>query len=415
MKYCLLLFCIIVITSVIHAQSTAFYIAPQGNDSAAGTSPSTSLRTIQKAQAKVRAYKALHPADSVFVYFTSGTYFINESLIFEPQDGGTTTAPVTYTSLPGNEVVWNGGKRIMGWRRYKNNIWVASLKEAVNNGWSFSQLYVNGEPRRRARLPDTGFYHVKGFPDGGLEIGYQTKSKRFEYNPRDIDPAWKNKNDIDIVVYHFWTDTHLTVDSIDDKKHIVSFKYPSGKVFTDDFNNAGARYVVENVWEGLHQPGDWYLDKKESMLYYIPIKNEDMNTAEVYAPVTPAFINITGDAVKRNFVTNLHFNGIQFQYANVQLPKGDVNDAQGSSSLAAVITLKGAQRCSFTNCIIKNIGGFVFELQQGCSNNRFSHNQLSNLAGGGFRVNGRIPPAHPLLQTHDNIISDNDIGPYGLQ
>jgi len=415
MKYCLWLLCFIWCVTIIHAQSYSLYIAPQGNDSAAGTTPATSLRSIQKAQERVRACKAQYPTDSVFVYFASGTYSIIAPLGFAPKDGGTLNAPVTYTALPGNEVIWNGGKRITGWQKYKNNTWVASLKEVMSDGWSFSQLYVNGTPRRRARLPDTGFYRVKGFPDGGLETGYQTKSRRFEYKPGNINPNWKNKNDIDIVVYHFWTDTHLTVDSIDDKKHIVSFKYPSGKVFTDDFNNAGARYVAENVWEGLRQPGDWYLDKKEGMLYYIPLKDEDMNTAAVYAPVTPAFINMTGDAVKRNFVTNLHFNGIQFQYANVQLPKGDVNDAQGSSSLAAVITLKGAQGCSFTNCIIKNIGGFAIELQEGCSDNLFNHNQLSNLAGGGIRINGSIPPAHPLLQTHDNIISNNDIGPYGLQ
>lgn len=415
MKYCLPFLFSVFFLPVIHAQSIAFYIAPQGNDAAAGTTQTAALQTIQKAQEKVRAYKAQHPADSIYVYFSSGEYFITEPLIFEPQDGGTTAAPVIYTAQPGNKVIWNGGKRITGWRRYKNNIWMAQVKEVLTKGWSFSQLYVNGDPRRRARLPDTGFYRVKGFPDGGLEIGYQTKSRRFEYAAGNIKPNWKNKNDIDIVVYHFWTDTHLTVDSIDDKKHIVSFKYPSGKVFTDDFNNEGARYVVENVWEGLQQQGDWYLDKQQGILYYIPMQGEDMNTIAVYAPVTPAFIHINGDAVSRNRVTNLHFNNIQFEYANVQLPQGNVNDAQGSSSLAAAVTLKGAKSCSFTDCIIQNIGGFAMELQEGCSNNLFSYNHLANLAGGGFRVNGGIPPAHPLLQTHSNIISDNDIGPYGLQ
>ena len=415
MKYCLsvlyFVFCII----TIHAQSQSFYVSPQGSDSAKGVTSATPLRTIQKAQQAVRAYKAQHPADSIYVYFSPGTYTVTAPLNFDPQDGGTAAALVIYMAQPGGNVIWEGGKRITGWRRYKGNIWIAPVKEVHDGDWSFSQLYVNGDPRRRARLPDTGFYRVKGFPDGGMEKGYQTKSSRFEYHAGDIKPTWKNKRDIDVVVYHFWTDTHLTVDSIDDKNHIVSFKYPAHKVFTDDFNNTGARYVVENVWEGLQQQGDWYLDKKAGMLYYIPKQGEDMNAAEVYAPLTPAFIHINGIAPERNFVANLHFKGIRFQHANIQLPEGDVNDAQGSSSLAAVITLKGALGCSFTNCTIKNIGGFAFELQEGCSNNVFSHNQLSNLAGGGFRVNGGIPPAHPLLQTHDNIISDNDIGPYGLQ
>lgn len=261
-------------------------------------------------------------------------------------------------------------------------------------------------------MPKTGFYRVKGFPDGDLKAGYQTPGKRFEFKEGDIHSDW-NLRDIDVIVYHFWTDTHLTIDSVNNTTHIVTFKYPSGKVFTDDFNNEGARYVIENVWEGLQEPGDWYLDKQEGKLYYIPLENEDMAKAEIWAPVTKEFLNIEGDAVAGKPVSDIQFRGITFQYGNVQLPAANTNDAQGSSDIAAIINLKGAVRCVFDHCTITNTGGFAFNIQAGSSYNQFTYNRITKIAAGAYRINGGKAGENPLSQTHHNIISDNEIGNYG--
>jgi hypothetical protein len=399
---------------ITNGQTINLYIAKNGNDANSGKTPEHAFATLEKARDVVRASRKRYPSDSVFVYMSQGEYILKQPFNLGAEDGGTREAPIIYTALPAHKVVLSGGKNISGWRKYKNNIWVANLPEVKNGEWTFTQLYVNGESRKRARLPKTGFYRVKGFPDGNLDSGYQTRSKRFIYNKGDIKPGWKNIQDIDVIVYHFWTDTHLTIESVNDKQDMVNFKYPSGKVFTDDFNNDGARYVTENVWEGLQEPGDWYLDKKEGKLYYIPFENENMSTLTVSAPVTPAFLNITGDAVQGKPVSDIQFKNLSFQYANVQLPVGNTNDAQGSSSVSAVIKLKGAQRIVFDHCTVSNIGGFAFDIQEGSSYNQFTYNRLSNLAGGGFRLNGGKAGENPLLQTHHNIISDNEIGNYGI-
>jgi hypothetical protein len=396
-----------------NAQSFKFYISAKGNDASNGLAPSGAFATLQKARDAVRSYKKQHATDSVFVYLLKGDYEIKEPLQLEPEDGGTEQAPVIYSAFKTDKVVLNGGKRITGWKNYRNNIWVADLPKVKTGEWTFTQLFVGGNERKRARLPKKGFYRVKGFPDGNLSVGYQTPSRRFEFAKGDIQSQWKNIKDIDVIVYHFWTDTHLTIDSINDNTNIVTFKYPSGKVFTDDFNNDGARYVVENVWEGLQDPGDWYLDKAEGRLYYIPLAGELMSKAEVYAPVTSGFLNISGDAVAGRPVTDIHFKNIIFQYANVQLPAGNTNDAQGSSDIAALINLKGAQRCVFDHCTVSNTGGFAFNIQEGSSYNRFTYNRITNIAAGGYRMNGGKAGENPLSQTHHNIISDNEISNFG--
>lgn len=396
------------------AQSMKYYVATYGNDSSSGLSPQQAFASLQKARDVIRKQKQQHLSDTIYVYLLAGEYRLKQPFELGPEDGGTRGAPVIYSALPGEKVIWNGGEKISGWRKYKNNIWVANLPESSNRHWDFPQLFVDGESRKRARLPHAGFYRVAGFPDGGPEADYQTPGRRFQYKPGDIMPNWKNLQDIEVIVYHFWTDAHLSVQSVNDKAHVVTFKYPSGKVFTDDFNKTGARYIVENVWEGLQQPGDWYLDKKSGKVFYIPLPGEDMKKVNVWAPVTPAFIHLSGDAVENKWVSYIQFRNINFQYANVQLPPGNTNNAQASSSVSAVITLTGARYCAFENCSIKNIGGFAFDIQKGSSYNSFSFNTLSNIGGGGFRMNGGTAKDHPLLQTHDNIISDNEIGPYGL-
>ncbi|MGI8637174.1 MAG: right-handed parallel beta-helix repeat-containing protein, partial [Segetibacter sp.] len=124
-------------------------------------------------------------------------------------------------------------------------------------------------------------------------------------------------------------------------------------------------------------------------------------------------LNLEGDAVAGKPVTDIQFRNIIFQYGNVQLLPGNTNNAQGSSSIAAVINLKGAQRCIFDHCTVTNTGGFAFNLQEGSSYNIFSHNHITNIAAGGYRINGGKAGDHPLAQTHHNTISDNEIGNYG--
>lgn len=106
--------------------------------------------------------------------------------------------------------------------------------------WRFRQLYVNEKLCTRARTPNEGFLHVAGFPEGTSKtVHYHTDCGSFEYAAGDIDPKWTNLDDVEVIVYHFWTDSHLPIKSIDTEKRIVAFKHKAGKVFTDDFTTDG--------------------------------------------------------------------------------------------------------------------------------------------------------------------------------
>ncbi len=394
------------------AQTVAFYVSKNGDDSAAGTSRETSFATIQQAKKAVRAYVKQNTPDTIKVLIASGEYELPGPLVFDAEDGGNEKSTVLYCALPGNKVIISGGMKIKGWKKFNKKIWVADLKNVEGENGQFKEFFVNGSRRERSRLPQSGFYRVNGFPDG--KEPYNKPYRRFEYSGNDIQSNWKNLSDIEVVVYHFWTDTHLYIDSADSKNRIVYFRYPSGKAFTDDFNSDGARYILENVWEGLQKPGQWYLDRKGERIYYIPFPGENMNEAETIVPVASKLITITGDPLAEKNVNHLSFDHISFQYVNSLLPEKSVNNSQASLDLPAAITFRGAKNCSFNYCTVKNIGGYAFDLQDGCVNNCFSYNTIVDIAGGAFKINGGRLTDHPLLRTHNNTISDNEIGGYGI-
>ena len=396
------------------AKETVFYISPDGDDAASGKNLRSAFSTVNQALEAVRQLRASSADEEAFVlYLRGGVYEIDKAIVFSPDDSGTSENPLTITSYKNEKPILRGGKTITGWKNNGKGVWSTTIPEVKNGAWSFRELYVNGEKRSRARIPNDGFKIVAGFPDGGREVHYHTDCQRFEYAKGDIDPNWTNLQDVEVIVYHFWTDSHLPVQSIDADKRIVTFKHKAGKVFTDDFTSNGARYIVENVLEGLDQPGEWYLNKKTGELSMIPMPGDDLQTAEVIAPSLPEFIRYEGDPAKRRFVENIDIKNLTFEYTNFELPVGNSNDSQGSASVPAAITMTGARNCVIQNCEISKLGTFAFDISEGCSNNQFIANHIHHIGAGGFRVNGASYDGSPLLRTGFNTISDNVIEYYG--
>jgi len=393
----------------------AFFVSLDGDDKDAGTSPGAAFATIPRARDAIRELKQRgNVAGLITVYLRGGLHIITEPVVFTPDDSGTDKFPVTWTAYRDEQPIISGGRPVAGWKQGDKGIWTTEIPEVKAGNWYFNQLYVNGELRRQARIPNEGYLRVAGFPEGTPKtVNYHTDCQSFKYSPGDIDPSWTNLDDVEVIVYHFWTDSHLPIQSIDTATNIVTFKHKAGKVFTDDFNEEGARYIVNNVLEGLDAPGEWYLNRQTGVLSYIPMPGEDIAVAEVIAPVGPAFLSFKGNAVERQFVEHLTFRNLSFMYTNWQLPPGNSNDNQGSASVPAAITATGMREVTFENCTIKNIGTYAFELQGGCTYNRFIANELSYLAAGGFRINGGTERNNPLERTGYNEITNNRLHHYG--
>lgn len=90
------------------------YLSPSGSDSNGVGSLRKPFATLVRARSRVRELTAT--AGDICVLLRGGSYEINATVEFLPQDGGGLKRTVTYASYPGERAVLEGGRKISGWK-----------------------------------------------------------------------------------------------------------------------------------------------------------------------------------------------------------------------------------------------------------------------------------------------------------
>lgn len=410
-------FGLVVLTSAAdRAPEADFFVSPAGDDRWSGTKPAPDagrtdgpFGTLTRARDAVRGLKAKGAvARPLRVLVRGGRYELGEPLRFGPEDSGTAAAPVVYAAYPGETPVLCGGRRVSGWKPGERGLWRAKLPDARAGTWDFRRLSVNGRPAVRPRLPREGFYRVAGYA-GIDQKKYNTPSDRFEFRPGDLRAGWKNLADVECVVLHFWVDTHLKVAAIDEAKRVVKFDRHSRRRFSDDYQGKGARYYVENVFEALDTPGQFYLDRPAGVVYYLPRPGEDMTRAEVIAPRLDRLVSFDGEPAKKRLVEHLHLRGLTFRDTRWELPAKDAGDAQAASTVPGAVVATGARHCALEGCTFTDLGSYAVELREGCQQNQLVGNEITRCAAGGIKLNGGAAGSPAPLRTGNNAITDNHV------
>lgn len=392
---------------------TTLYVSPQGSDDAPGTKERP-LATPAQARDRVRALKAAGRATGpITVTLRGGTYFLDAPLALGPEDSGTEASPVTYAAYPGETPVLSGGTRITGWKRGEKGLWTAEIPEVREGGRYFRQLWVNGERRFRARIPNTGYRTVAELVDADPKKDYRQPSKAFRFAEGDLRADWTNPTDIEVVVLHFWVDTHLPVASIDAATRTVTFAKTSRRRFTDDFNTKGARYYVDNVFEGLDTPGEWYLNRATGILSYLPRPGEDIARAEVIAPRLTELVRFAGDPDAGKHVEHVTLRGLTLSHNEWNLPATDAGDLQAANTVPAAVTGRGMRQCAIERCRLAHIGTYGIELNAGCAENRIVGNEITDGGAGGIHVLGGDAASPAPRRTGRTTITDNHIHDLG--
>ena len=207
--------------------------------------------------------------------------------------------------------------------------------------WYFRQLWVNGRRAVRARGPKDGFHEVAGLPpDAPRDKGQD----RFLFHDGDLR-AWDNLNDVEVVALHIWLGVRLPVVSVDEKDHVAAFAARSRDPLTD--GGAPARYYVENAFELLDSPGEWYLNRKTGVLYYWPLPGEKKGDLEAVAPVLTQLVRVEGEPAAKKYVEHVTFRGLGFQHADWRPVHNDAMDVQAAVPVPAAIQAEGAADCAW--------------------------------------------------------------------
>lgn len=388
----------------VSAATNFVYVATNGNDAWSGTLASVSgtngpKATLQGARDAVRTYLAQAYKWPTVVQIADGTYALTNMLtLTNTLDSASATNAVVYQAAPGASPVFSGGQKISGWTPGTNGLWTAFVP-GVTNGQYFEQLFIDGRRATRARSPNTDYFYSQS-------VDPVLTNRAFTALAEDVAPlnalTPTEFSNATLVVYHQWETSRQRLQSLDTNNLITFVGSSRWALFP------GQRYQIENIRAALDEPGEWFLARDGTLTYW-PLPGEDMNTAEVIAPMTTSsFIDIGGNPTNGLFVQNLTFSGLIFQHSQYVLPATGHAVNQAESDLSAVITLNGARNIVFTNCDVAHIGLHAIRMQRGCSNCKVVRSYLHDLGGGGVYIGDTSQPANTNNQT-GFITVDNNI------
>ncbi len=335
------------------------FISPDGDDKNQG-SEAEPLKTLEGAKNILRTYKSKGIDETVTVWINGGTYYFDSAVKFDEND----YSDVLFRNIPGEEVVFSGSYDITEWKNGTIN-GISCLVAKVDTENNYFRTLFKGEKRLSNSIwPKEGVFTVKNselsdalFPDSD----YFKLHAAFYANKNEI-MDFSDVKDVNVRIMHKWCDDILPLLSADTANGRVVLRKAAAMSIDD-----GDNYIYENVKEALSLPGEWYLDREEGTLYYIPEEGETAENLVLSAPVTDAFLEING-------ISDISFQGIKFINTDWDFVNGTLNlwpvdktnplystldylptHPQAAYEVPAAITVENACNINFTDCIFRSI------------------------------------------------------------
>lgn len=335
-------------------------VSASGNDANLGTEAQP-FATLERARDAIRQIKSKGPlpAGGVTVELRGGVYQLAQPFELAEVDSGTSNAPVVYRSRPNETVRLVGGRVVTGWTKVtdaavlarldeaaRTNVWQADLKAlgvtdlgqmSSDSDWTSSspglELFFNDQPMMLARWPNAGTVCIGDLKvqDGHTIHGIKgSMVGAFGYEG-DRPKRWVGEKDVMLHGYWFWdwADQRYRVESIDTVQRVITL--PAKPQHAFGFRK-GQWYYAFNLLCELDQPGEWYLDRENSVIYFWPpVANPASGQAVV--SVQPALVKMN----KARFVT---MRGFIFE-----------------GSRGTAVTVSGGSDDQILGCTIRNVGG----------------------------------------------------------
>jgi hypothetical protein len=231
-------------------------------------------------------------ASDIVVYLRGGSYARSSTLTLAPPDSGQNGHTVNYQAYPGEVPIISGAVPVTGFSLHDatRNVWRAPIRAGVVG----RQLFVNGIRAVRARSV--------GAPPSVTEttVGFTTSDAAYA--------TYGNAPLIEVVQDNDWKQMRCPLQSITPASGGASLNVLSSCWSGNNrkvpnvgfpFNGAGLPAMqgiswVENAYELLSQPGQFYVDSVGGAVDYIPLSDENMATADVELPVVETLLSLDG-------------------------------------------------------------------------------------------------------------------------
>jgi hypothetical protein len=271
------------------ATQTVLYTSPTGSGSACTITAPCSLTGVRT------QVEALAPdmTSNITVYLLGGTYRLASTFQLGVSDSGENGYSVAYEAYPGQRPVISGAVQVTGWSLYDSSLGI--YRASVPAGTESSQLFVNGVRAVRARSASD--------PSGFTLSGSSFVTSDSSYL------SYTNVSDIQIVDDNDWKEMRCPLTSITETSSGGSSLNVNPTCFAENntdvpnvgfpFNGNGlpvfdAISWIENAYQLLTEPGQFYLDSGAGYVYYIPLPGQNMATADVEMPVLQDVVDLSG-------------------------------------------------------------------------------------------------------------------------
>jgi hypothetical protein len=377
----------------VQAQEVSIFVSPSGKGNKGTLKEPCSL---EAARTKVRAMNKNMTAN-VVVYLRDGVYQLAKPFRLTEDDGGSNGFQVTYKAYQNEKPIFSGGRTITGWTYHEKGIY----KTFVGKDRRFRQLYQNGQRLTRARTPNAGEEHRILFWD--------VKERQLGVELNEVS-NWKNFTKVEMVMQQQWSDAIMRLQSfapnVEENKWVpgnyarLTVQEPERTyIFNRNFptREKWQAYHFENAYEFIDEPGEWYLNRDEGVLYLKPMSDTELSAQEIMAPGLDTLLIVQGRLDRP--VQHLQLEGLTFLYSNWTYPdEAGHTPTQGGQYIpapksdkytghpVAAVYVAAANNITFHRNTFKHLGSTALDFHYGSVNNRITGNVFRNISGNGISI-----------------------------
>ena len=326
---------------VLTGQAAELFVAPDGSDLNPG-SREKPLATLQQAQQMARQTKA------TTITLRGGCYYLPAPLVLRAEDSG-----VTWRAAAGETPVISGGFALTGlnWESHQNGIFKTQLPSSAFqvSGFKFQvsefdQLFVNGERMPMVRYPNFD-------PQQRIFNGYAADATSDARVARWSDPAGGYLHAMHRAM---WGGMHFRLTGKD----------AQGKLLMEggwQNNRPSAPHkdyrFVENIFEELDAPGEWFFNARTATLYFQPPAGLDLKTAKFEGVRLRSLIEFQGS--EQQPVRKVTLAGLTFRHAarTFMDNKEPMLRTDWTVYRGGALFCNGTVDCTVQDCVVDQVGG----------------------------------------------------------
>ncbi len=375
------------------------YVAPNGNDTSGDGSFDNPYASMERAKAAVSEMKSSGkaPEDGITVAFKAGVYPAYSTVSFTSADSGTSSCPIIYTAYGDGEVVFKGSTTldpsdflpVTGSSASRlsedaqKNVRVADLKEygITSDMLTLAQTGTSSMRGTNVEISvDRELYALAQYPNrsDGLLATRRIKSRSpASYYIKEVDmeraATWGADNEVWGVgmMSNEWNEVTSPL-RFDKTSNVVTWSRASSTGLDSIY------YFFFNIFEELDEAGEWYLDRKNCLLYLYP--NTELSSASIELT-----ISMQDKFISMNNCDYVTFDGLTFTGTRGDGLKGNnlrnvtLNDCNFHAIMGSAVQIDSSYYTKVTDCELSYIGRYGIVVTGGVKSTLTkSHNLIDN-------------------------------------